>query len=184
MRQTLRTTPHEWRGKKAFWFPLTANYTKWWLLQWSLSIFPHRPFWQHYFHYFNFIFIIAKIHLCVSTLHSVIPSIYAHSIFCFSTFQSRPFDISGFSSRCPFHQRFFTLYSSLSEWISCLAHVECPDDEMSRKMHIKKSFHEHLSRLKLTSNHQIHFDIFPPINITHLWCHFNHFMLICVQSVS
>jgi hypothetical protein len=45
---------------------LTANYTKWWLLRWSLSIiYPlaYKPFWRNIiFHYFN------------SILHSVMPS--------------------------------------------------------------------------------------------------------------
>lgn len=96
---------------------LTANYTKWWLLQWSIEIFPHRPFWQNIiFHYFDFIFSIANIHLWIFTLNLVIPSSQIHMPF---NFLFQHFSISGFLLSLSFPSKF--LHFSLR--ISCLAHV-------------------------------------------------------------
>lgn len=143
---------------------LTANYTKWWLFQWSLSIFyPHRPFWKHYFHYFNFIFSIVKVHLWISALNSVIPSIrrvfvpFMHIQFSVQHF----FLISVFDIRfslSPFHQRSLDRCSLLF-----LTNIFLFNGQFNKPRKILSSLFKHT---KLSFSYQIRFDTFPAINIT------------------
>lgn len=65
-----------WDPEGQYRFELTANYTKLWLFQWSLSIFyPHRPFWQHFIISSRLLSSLGSI--CVALRHSVCP---LHSI--------------------------------------------------------------------------------------------------------